>query len=89
MTSHDANECRLCRARVLARDGPAFTLAHCWSHAIRKYEEITEHWPVACAEIGALIGELYAIESPRTRMCSVRSTLRSRGPAQSRTRKIS
>jgi transposase len=47
---------------VLARDGPAFTLAHCWSHAKRKYEEITEHWPVACAEIGALIGELYGIE---------------------------
>jgi transposase len=47
---------------VLARDGPAFTLAHCWSHAKRKYEEIAEHWPVACAEIGTLIGELYAIE---------------------------
>jgi transposase len=47
---------------VLAREGPAFTLTHCWSHAKRKYEEIAEHWPVACAEIGALIGELYAIE---------------------------
>lgn len=47
---------------VLARDGPSFTLAHCWSHAKRKYDEIVEHWPVACAEIGALIGELYAIE---------------------------
>ena len=47
---------------VLARDGPSFTLAHCWSHAKRKYEDIAEHWPVACAEIGALIGELYAIE---------------------------
>jgi transposase len=47
---------------VLARDGPAFTLAHCWSHAKRKYEEIAEHWPTPCAEIGALIGELYAIE---------------------------
>jgi transposase len=47
---------------VLARDGPAFTLTHCWSHAKRKYEEIAEYWPVACAEIGALIGELYAIE---------------------------
>ena len=47
---------------VLARDEPAFTLAHCWSHAKRKYEEIAEHWPVACAEIGALISELYAIE---------------------------
>jgi transposase len=47
---------------VLARDGPGFTLAHCWSHAKRKYEEIAEQWPSACAEIGALIGELYAIE---------------------------
>jgi hypothetical protein len=76
-------------ARGSSRDGPAFSLAHCWSHAKRKYEEITEHWPVACGEIGALIGELYAIESPRTRICSVRSTLRWRVPAQSRTRKIS
>jgi hypothetical protein len=47
---------------VLAREEPAFTLAHCWSHAKRKYDEIAEHWPEACAEIGALIGELYAIE---------------------------
>jgi transposase len=47
---------------VLARDGPAFTLVHCWSHAKRKYEEIAEQWPLACDEIGALIGELYAIE---------------------------
>lgn len=47
---------------VLARDGPGFTLAHCWAHAKRKYDDIAEHWPLACAEIGALIGELYAIE---------------------------
>jgi transposase len=47
---------------VLARDELAFTLAHCWSHAKRKYEEIAEHWPVACSEIGTFIGELYAIE---------------------------
>jgi transposase len=47
---------------VLARDGLAFTLAHCWAHAKRKYDEILEHWPVACAEIGTLVGELYAIE---------------------------
>ena len=47
---------------VLARDGPGFALAHCWAHTKRKYEEIAEHWPTACAEIGALIGELYAIE---------------------------
>jgi transposase len=47
---------------VLARAGPGFTLAHCWAHAKRKYDEIAEQWPSACAEIGALIGELYAIE---------------------------
>ncbi|HWO91620.1 MAG TPA: IS66 family transposase [Methylomirabilota bacterium] len=47
---------------VLARDGPGFMLAHCWAHAKRKYDEVAEHWPSACAEIGALIGELYAIE---------------------------
>lgn len=47
---------------VLARDGPAFTLAHCWAHTLRHFDEIAEQWPVACAEIGGLIGELYAIE---------------------------
>ena len=47
---------------VLARDGPGFTLAHCWAHAKRKFSDIAEQWPVACAEIAALIGELYAIE---------------------------
>jgi transposase len=47
---------------VLARDGPGFMLAHCWAHTKRKYDEIATNWPMACAEIGALIGELYAIE---------------------------
>ena len=47
---------------VLARDGPGFALAHCWAHTKRKYEEIADQWPTACAEIAALIGELYAIE---------------------------
>lgn len=47
---------------VLARDGPGFTLAHCWAHAKRKFSDIAEHWPVACGEIAALIAELYAIE---------------------------
>ena len=47
---------------VLARDGPGFTLAHCWAHAKRKFGDIAEQWPVACDEIAALIGELYAIE---------------------------
>ena len=47
---------------VLARDGPGFTLAHCWAHTKRKFDDIADAWPTACAEIGALIGELYAIE---------------------------
>jgi transposase len=47
---------------VLARDGPGFRLAHCWAHTKRKYDEIATHWPTACAEIGTLMGELYAIE---------------------------
>ena len=47
---------------VLARDGPGFTLAHCWAHAKRKYDDIAEHWPVACGEIAALIKDLYATE---------------------------
>ena len=47
---------------VLARDGPGFTLAHCWAHAKRKYDDIATTWPMACAEVNALIGELYAVE---------------------------
>jgi transposase len=47
---------------VLARDGPGFALAHCWAHTKRKYDDIADQWPVACAEIRGLIGELYAIE---------------------------
>jgi transposase len=43
---------------VLARDGPGFTLAPCWAHTKRKYDEIATNWPTACAEIG----ELYTIE---------------------------
>ena len=48
--------------QVLARDGPAFTLAHCWAHTLRHFDDIAEQWPVACADIAGLIGELYAIE---------------------------
>jgi transposase len=47
---------------LLARDGPGLVLAHCWAHTKRKYDEIAEQWPVACAEIRGLIGELYTIE---------------------------
>jgi hypothetical protein len=37
-------------------------LAHCWAHTKRKYDEIADRWPTACAEIQALIGELHAVE---------------------------
>jgi transposase len=47
---------------VLARAGPDLTLAHCWAHTLRKYREIADRWPTACAEICTRIGELYAIE---------------------------
>jgi transposase len=47
---------------ALARDGPGLTLAHCWAHTKRKFDEIVDQWPVACGEITALIGELYAVE---------------------------
>lgn len=47
---------------VLARAGPDLTLAHCWAHTKRKFDEVAEQWPTACAEILALIGELYAVE---------------------------
>jgi transposase len=47
---------------VLAREGRTFTLARCWAHTKRHFDEIVEQWPSACAEIGTLIGELYTIE---------------------------
>jgi transposase len=47
---------------VLARDGPGFALANCWAHTKRKYDEIADQWPIACAEIRTLIGELYGVE---------------------------
>jgi transposase len=47
---------------VLARAGPDLTLAHCWAHTKRKYDEIADRWPTACAAIRTRIDELYAIE---------------------------
>jgi transposase len=47
---------------ALARAGPSFTLAHCWAHVRRKFVEAEPHYPAPCAEILALIGELYAAE---------------------------
>ncbi len=65
---------------VLARDGPGFALAHCWAHTKRKFDDIADAWPAACAEIGALIGELYASSgSCRARFPARRRRRRSGG----------
>jgi transposase len=45
---------------ALARAGPGFTLAHCWTHA--KFVEAQPHYPAPCEEILDLIGQLYAVE---------------------------
>lgn len=45
-----------------SRDGPGFTLAHCWSHVRRKYVEAAESYPKANEMIDK-IGALYAIEA--------------------------
>ena len=43
------------------RDGPQIELAHCWSHARRKFIEAEPHYPEA-GEVLERIGELYRIE---------------------------
>ena len=47
---------------ALARAGPGFTLSHCWAHVRRKFGEAEPHYPGPCAEILALIGQLYGVE---------------------------
>ncbi|MGH2608132.1 MAG: IS66 family transposase [Tepidiformaceae bacterium] len=47
---------------ALARDGPSFTLAHCWAHVRRKFVEAEPHFPDPCREVLDLIGQLYAVE---------------------------
>ncbi len=44
------------------RRGGEFTVAHCWAHVRRKFVEIEKFFPDGCAEIIALIAELYSIE---------------------------
>ena len=44
------------------RDGPSFTLAHCWAHVRRKFKEIEQNYPLASAEALDLIGKLYDVE---------------------------
>jgi transposase len=46
----------------LERAGPGFTLAHCWAHVRRKFNEIKESYPLAGAEALDLIGKLYEVE---------------------------
>jgi transposase len=49
---------------TLTRAGPArYRSAHCWAHVRRKFIELEPLHPAPCAEILALIGQLYAIES--------------------------
>jgi transposase len=45
-----------------AREGPRFTLAHCWSHVRRKFVEAEPAYPQA-KELLALIGELFKVEA--------------------------
>jgi transposase len=54
---------RAYHALARERDGPGgFVLAHCWSHARRKFVEAEPDYPKA-GEVLALIGELYALEA--------------------------
>ena len=56
---------------ALARAGPAITLAHCWAHVRRKFVEAEPHYAAPCAEVLAMIGQLYAVE----RTCPLPSPL--------------
>jgi transposase len=47
---------------ALSRDGPGFTLVHCWAHVRRKFLEVESHAPATCREILDLIGKLYEVE---------------------------
>jgi len=48
---------------ALARDGPSFTLGHCWAHVRRKFVEAEPHFKEPCREVLDLIGQLYAVEA--------------------------
>jgi transposase len=48
---------------TLAKKRPGLVLAHCWSHVRREFLEIESAYPKPCAEVLALIGELYAVEA--------------------------
>lgn len=44
-----------------SREGPTFTLAHCWAHVRRKFHECLPNYPVA-QEALDFIGKLYEVE---------------------------
>jgi transposase len=60
----------------LARDGPRFTLANCWSHARRNFVEIEPNYPRECREVLGLIGELYGVERLAPRLAGLQGPLR-------------
>lgn len=46
----------------LARDGPDLDLVNCWAHVRRKFADLRENHPRQCAEVLALIRQLYDVE---------------------------
>lgn len=46
----------------LARDGPNLQLANCWAHVRRKFADIRDNHPRACARVLKLIRDLYDVE---------------------------
>jgi transposase len=49
------------KAQAQARDGPRFSLAHCWAHVRRKFLEAEPHYPQVRPAL-EWIGKLYAVE---------------------------
>lgn len=49
-------------ARPQPGQPPPFTLAHCWSHVRRKFVDVQANHPEACAEVLALIRDLFLLE---------------------------
>lgn len=47
---------------ALSRGDPNLVVANCWVHVRRKFIEVQENFPLACEQMLALIGELYAVE---------------------------
>lgn len=67
----------------LAKENSRLEIANCWAHVRRKFADIEENFPAQCAEILALIAELYAVEAKvgdsfpcDTESCALRARLR-------------